>query len=336
MGLGAGRSLQDGRKGTPAADSPREASGAVGGPYAGPMGAGYASALVWRVVLEVDGELGTWAALVDAHTGEIRSFDDINDYAQAKGGVYPVSNDQIPPDGVEQANWPMPFANITIGVGAADRDLARGSSTAPPAARPRRRPSRGPYVRVVDTLRRHLAVGHLRRRPRPRASAGTDCAAPGCRRRRQHARVAHRLLSPEPDRGARALLAAHPHVADAAAHRQRQPQPDVQRLLERHRTVNFFKSGGGCRNTGEIAGIFLHEWGHGLDYERRRRDRQPRRGVRRHHRDAVDARLVHRTRLRHDDELHGYGDACLNCTGIRDQDWDQRTRPHAGHAVGLR
>ena len=30
-------------------------------------------------------------------------------------------------------------------------------------------------------------------------------------------------------------------------------------------SVNFFKSGGGCNNTGEIAGVFLHEWGHGLD-----------------------------------------------------------------------
>ena len=29
--------------------------------------------------------------------------------------------------------------------------------------------------------------------------------------------------------------------------------------------VNFFKSGGGCNNTGEIAAVFLHEWGHGLD-----------------------------------------------------------------------
>jgi trimeric autotransporter adhesin len=30
-------------------------------------------------------------------------------------------------------------------------------------------------------------------------------------------------------------------------------------------SVNFFRSGGGCRNTGEIAGVFDHEWGHGLD-----------------------------------------------------------------------
>src|SRR5439155_19007108 len=29
-------------------------------------------------------------------------------------------------------------------------------------------------------------------------------------------------------------------------------------------TVNFYRSGGGCRNTGEISAVFLHEWGHGL------------------------------------------------------------------------
>ena len=30
-------------------------------------------------------------------------------------------------------------------------------------------------------------------------------------------------------------------------------------------TVNFYRSGGGCGNTGEIAAVFLHEWGHGMD-----------------------------------------------------------------------
>jgi hypothetical protein len=30
-------------------------------------------------------------------------------------------------------------------------------------------------------------------------------------------------------------------------------------------TVNFYRSGGGCRNTGELAGVFDHEWGHGMD-----------------------------------------------------------------------
>jgi hypothetical protein len=30
-------------------------------------------------------------------------------------------------------------------------------------------------------------------------------------------------------------------------------------------TVNFYRSGGGCRNTGEIAAVFDHEWGHAMD-----------------------------------------------------------------------
>src|SRR4030095_7753491 len=30
-------------------------------------------------------------------------------------------------------------------------------------------------------------------------------------------------------------------------------------------TVNFFRSGGGCANTGEIAAVFLHDGGHGMD-----------------------------------------------------------------------
>jgi len=30
-------------------------------------------------------------------------------------------------------------------------------------------------------------------------------------------------------------------------------------------SVNFYRSGGGCRNTGELQGVFVHEWGHGLD-----------------------------------------------------------------------
>src|SRR5262249_28661281 len=29
--------------------------------------------------------------------------------------------------------------------------------------------------------------------------------------------------------------------------------------------VNFFKSGSGCSNTGEIAAVMMHEFGHGLD-----------------------------------------------------------------------
>src|SRR5438093_814723 len=84
------------------------------GPFDGTLGAGYASALPWRWVLRVAGEPGTWVGQVDAHDGRILSFEDDDRYALVKGGVYPVSDDQLCPDGCEQANYPMPFADLTI------------------------------------------------------------------------------------------------------------------------------------------------------------------------------------------------------------------------------
>ena len=34
-------------------------------------------------------------------------------------------------------------------------------------------------------------------------------------------------------------------------------------------SVNFYRSGGGCNNTGEIADVITHEWGHGADLNSR-------------------------------------------------------------------
>ena len=65
-------------------------------------------------------------ALVDAHTGEVMSFADTNQYVatvrKVKGGVLPVSNDGISPDGVEQAGWPMPFDDVVTPSGTVTTD----------------------------------------------------------------------------------------------------------------------------------------------------------------------------------------------------------------------
>ena len=54
---------------------------------------------------------------MDAATGELLAFVDTNAYAARRvvGGVYPFSNDQRPPDGIEQPGWPMPFLDVTVG-----------------------------------------------------------------------------------------------------------------------------------------------------------------------------------------------------------------------------
>ena len=89
----------------------------------------------------------------------------------------------------------------------------------------------GPYVKVIDTcgpISESVACDadldlSAERRNGLRGPAGE--------KRRQHARRQERLLSPQPDRRACPLVAAGKRLADAAAHRQRQPQPDLQRIL---------------------------------------------------------------------------------------------------------
>ncbi|MCP4665759.1 MAG: endopeptidase, partial [Deltaproteobacteria bacterium] len=97
-------------------------------------------------------------------------------------------------------------------------------------------------------------------------------------------------------------------------------------------TVNFYRSGGGCSNTGEIAGVFDHEWGHGLDQN----DATP--GIANPSGEGI-ADIY--TALRLNDSCigrnfrpgvvcGGYGDPCTVCTGVRDIDYLKRVsgQPH--------
>ena len=55
------------------------------------MGRGYGHRLVWTFVFQRPPEDARWEVLVDAHTGEVLAFQDINHYVQRQvtGGVYP-------------------------------------------------------------------------------------------------------------------------------------------------------------------------------------------------------------------------------------------------------
>ena len=96
--------------------------------------------------------------------------------------------------------------------------------------------------------------------------------------------------------------------------------------------MNFFRSalGQGCRNTGEIAAIFDHEWGHGVDNN----------GVNPSIANPGEAIADMYAMLRLDvscigrgffttDMCGGYGDGCIGtpatggCTGVRDIDYAQ-------------
>ena len=226
-------------------------------------GGGYGSALAWRVTVVVDGEPGTWVGLIDAHSGEILSLYDDNDYAQAKGGVYPVSNDGLPQGGVEQPAHPMPFTNITIGASTGFANTMGGFSCAPSGSTATTTLA-GQYVRVVDTCGAisqsiscdaDLDLGQ---------SAGTDCVVPsGSSAGDTHAsRTGFYHLNRISEHG-RSWLPANAWLTA-----QLTDNVNLNQTCNAYwngTSVNFFKSGDGCRNTGEIAGVFLHEWGHGLD-----------------------------------------------------------------------
>ena len=300
---------------------PLRAIGTVGGPYTGPIGAGFTSALVWRVALTVDGEPGTWAALVDAHTGEIRSFNDINDYAQAKGGVFPVSDDGIPPDGVEQANWPMPFANITLG---AQTTTSTGLFNCTPGGSTATTTLAGPYVRVIDTCGAVSASVTCDADLNLGTSAGTDCTTPGAGGAgNTHASRAGFYHLNRIAEHARYWLPTRPWLTA-----QLTDNVNLNQTCNAYwngTSVNFFKSGGGCRNTGEIAGVFLHEWAHGLDSNDGGGTDNPGEAY-------ADITAIMSTHVScvgrgffQSGTCSGYGDTCLTCTGIRDMDWDKRT-----------
>jgi hypothetical protein len=96
-------------------------------------------------------------------------------------------------------------------------------------------------------------------------------------------------------------------------------------------TVNFYRSGGGCSNTGEIAGVFDHEWGHGMDAN------DVAGGIASPSGEGI-ADIY--TALRLNDSCigrnfratpcSGNGDPCLTCTGVRDIDYLKRQsgNPH--------
>jgi trimeric autotransporter adhesin len=294
-------------------------------PYAGAIGSGYASALVWRVALRVAGEPGTWVGLVDAHSGTIRSFFDDNHYARAKGGIYPASDDQLCPDGCEQPNFPMPFANVLLG-STPQTTTTTGSFNCTPGGTVATTTLAGPYVRVVDQCGPISESVTCSADLDLKSSGGTDCAVPpGATPGNTHAARSGFYHLNRIAEHARTWLPGRVWLTSQLTDKVNLNQ--VCNAYWDGLAVNFFKSGGGCNNSGEIAGVFLHEWGHGLDQNDGGFYDNPTEA----YADITSFMWTHAScigrGLAPNSNCDGYGDACLSCSGVREQDWGQR----AGH-----
>jgi len=294
--------------------------------------------LAWIVRNDLGEQGARYEALVDAGNGEVLEIQDATQWVatprRVVGGVYPVSNDQVGADGTEQAGWPMPFSRATTPAGAVITDIGGnlplcvdGSITATLA---------GPYVNMADVCGAESlsGAGDLDWLTGPTAGA-TDCATPG---------VGGAGNTKSSRSGFNEL-----NMLMAMARSQIPGNPWLQQPLTANMNinsacnanwngtaVNFYRSaiGSGCANTGEIAAIFDHEWGHGMDSN----DNVP--GGASPGEAIADTYAALRLntscigrgfRVPTTNNCTGYGDACLACTGVRDINFDN----HASHTPAL-
>ena len=282
-------------------------------------GDGYRYELAWALRFEVTGDLGSWELYVDQR-GNVLKNQDMNAYVEAKGGVLPVTNDGIDPDGVEQPGWPMPFMNV----GSETTDTggnysATGSVTAT---------FFGPFVNMADncgtdSLTQSGGIDWG-------TSGGTDCTTPGFGGAgNTHASRSGFYEINRTKEMARSHLPSNSWLQ--ARLTSNMNINNTCNAFWNGSTINFYRSGGGCANTGEIAAVFVHEWGHGMDAN------DVVGGIASPSGEGIadiytalrlDTSCIGRNFL--SSPCSGNGDPCKTCTGVRDIDYLERQseQPH--------
>ncbi len=227
---------------------------ATGRGAAVPWAGGVAWRLAWRASFRRAGETATWTGDVDARSGEVLSFEDANRYARVTAGVHPRD-----PNDAEVVR-PLTNVRIYTAPGSANTgDAGTFTYTGGPAFTA----LDGTYFRILcsgcDQPNRAFAFTSQGTGDLEFGTGGVDTAGNG--------------TSTQADRDAffhqnrvRALAKKYLAVSwlDSTV-TSTVNEDDVCNAFWDGATTNFFRSGGGCNNTGTIADVMYHEWGHGLD-----------------------------------------------------------------------
>jgi len=272
-------------------------------------GNGRGLALVWQLVFRRRGVTGTWRARVDATTGEVIELLDTNEYGQVTGGVFPLSPATTP-----ESVLPMPFADVDAGVADAAGFF--------PGSGPVTSKLDSQYVQIVDACGPLAQGSDWAGNVAFGSSAGTDCATPGTggHGNTHAARTQFYHVNRIKEAG-RAWLPANSWLQQKLT-----VNVDLNQVCNAYwdgTSLNFFKSGSGCGNTGEIASISLHEYGHGLD-QNDGNGTSTDLGTAESYGDTTAVIMTHDSCVGpgfRGVNCSGYGDACTSCTGVRDVDW---------------
>ncbi len=293
------------------------APGGDDGVYKGQTGQGVEYHLVYTLAFRRAGVMGTWTAKVDAHTGEVLQFVDANVYGSVTGGIYQNSN--ADPEVVR----PLGFVNVSNGTtkmadAGGNYTFSTGTATAALT---------GKYVKVTDScgtssLSTSTAPGDLAFG----TSSGTDCTTPGLggAGNTHAARTTYYHLTDWKEKALGWL------PSNTWLQGQLTDKVNLNQTCNAYwdgSAVNFFKSGGGCSNTGELPTVFLHEVGHGLDSNDGSGSSTV--GSSESYADINALLTTHQSCIGVNfipgQQCSGYGNACTNCTGIRDADYTKHT-----------
>ncbi len=326
---------------------PMSTSEALSGTDVAP-GTGLEYRLVYVLDFHRQGVLGNWQAKVDAHTGEILSFRDTNEYGHIQGGVYKTDKPYVasnPPSySGPQTESLMPFPYADYGSGTYADAAGNFTGTTGTSTMTGRTGSTGNVggVAIVDTCGSiSLAATAGTIDFGTHSNTSTDCTTPGFggagnthAARTQYWNIAQIKIK------AYTYLTTNTWL-----------QGRVTDTVNMNQTCNaywgsgslhFFNSGrytgtGGfwmdCGNTGELPGVSLHEFGHGMD-SNDGNGSSPDKGTGETYGDFTALLQTHQScagggfllNISSGTTKCGYGaDACTSCTGVRDADYAQHS-----------
>jgi Zn-dependent metalloprotease len=222
--------------------------------YSGLAGFGYSHQLVWETTFRRAGDEGTYKMVVDAQTGGLLGTWDLNTYATVQGGIYPTTNTDA------EVLQPFSFATVTNGTtkqtdAGGVYSYTGGTATAT---------LNGQFFQMADNCGSISLSNSTTGDLNFGTSGGTDCTTPGVGGAgNTHASRTGFYHLTKINRKAITFLPGTSWLNSKVT-----ANMNINLTCNAFwngSTLNFYRSGGGCSNTGELAAVFLHEWGHGMD-----------------------------------------------------------------------